>query len=44
MSQDCVNESILFEAVWSQSLDMFKVAMSCLQHYVGSTEVWNMNW
>ena len=39
MSQDCDNDSILFEAVWSESADMFKVVVSWLEHHVDSTEV-----
>jgi len=43
MSRDSDNESILSPAIRSKSPDMFKVAMACLEHHVGSTEVWNMS-
>ena len=43
MSQDSDNSNILCVAVDDESPDMFKVVMSCLEHYVGSTEVWNMD-
>ena len=44
MHKDSNNDNILFRAVYSKSPDMFKVAMSCLEHYVDSTEVWNMSY
>ena len=43
MGQDSNNDNILFQAVWSKRPDMFKAVMSCLDPYVGSPEVWNMN-
>ena len=43
MDQDSNNENILFVTVWSKRPDMFKAVMSCLDHLVGSPEVWNMN-
>ena len=43
VDQDSDNENILFFAVDSKRPDMFKTVMSCLDHYVGSPEVWNMN-
>ena len=43
MDQDSNNENILFVAVRSMRPDMLKAVMSCLDHLVGSQEVWNMN-
>ena len=43
MGQDSDNDNILFLAVESNRPDMLNAVMSCLDHYVGSPEVWNMN-
>ena len=43
IDQDSNNVNILFLAVWSKRPDMFKAVISCLDHYVDSPEVWNMN-
>ena len=43
MGQDSDNDNILFEAVRSKRPDVFKAVMLRLDHYVGSPEVWNIN-